>query len=171
MLILAFFLSTFALILQCILQPPITLLAYVPFLALAILSASLVRALWLSALVGVIMDLISNHPFGIHPLNYVLVTALLFRVRQHFLKEEPFHLSVLAALFSLFATIGQALLLFLFDKGVPLEGRWVLADFLGMPAIDGLYAFVAIAAPLALFAKCKKMWTLFWLKRKRLSRT
>lgn len=171
MLILAFLLSTLALILQCILQPPITLIAYVPFLALTILSSSLYRALWFSALVGVIMDLVSNNPFGLHPINYVLVTALLFKIKNHFLKEEPFHLSILAALFSLMATLGQALLLFLFDRRVPLEGRWVLADFLGMPAIDGLYAFVAIAAPLALFSKMKKMWDLFWLKKKRLSRT
>ena len=37
--------------------------------------------------------------------------------------------------------------------------------------IDALYAFVWFAAPLVLFDKMKRMWVLFWLKRKNLSHT
>ncbi len=171
MLIIAFLLSTIALILQGILFPQITILAFSPFLALVVLRSSFTQALWLSAMAGTLMDLISNDPMGMHALNYVIVSALFFRVKNHFLYDEPFHLSLFTVIVSITSTILQFLLLFLFDRRIPLEGRWVIADFLGMPAIDGLVAYVWFAAPLALFAKCKKMWDLFWLKRKRISRT
>lgn len=117
------------------------------------------------------MDLMSNDPMGVHALNYVLVTTLLFKVKKIFLYDEPFHLALFTAIVSLVSTIFQLLLLFLFDRRVPIEGRWALIDFLGMPVVDGLYGYVWFAGPLYLFSKMKKMWILFWLKRKRLSRT
>ena len=171
MLIFAFLLSSIALILQCVLLPQISILAFSPFLALVILRTTLHKALALSMIAGMLMDLVSNDPIGVHALNYVLVAALFFRVKKHFLHDEPFHLSLFTAIISSSSTIFALGLLFLFDRRVPVEGRWILADFLGMPVIDGLYAFVWFAAPLSLFSKCKKMWELYWLKRQKISRT
>ncbi|MBX7065898.1 MAG: rod shape-determining protein MreD [Parachlamydiales bacterium] len=171
MLILAFLLSTIALIFQSIFLPHISILAFSPFLALALLRGTFHQALWLSCISGCIMDLISNDPMGVHALNYTLVAAILFKTRRHFLYDEPFHLSLLTAFFSFLSTIFQVLILFLFDRRVPVQGRWAIADFFGMPVIDGLYAFVWFAGPLALYSKQKKMWDLFWIKRKRASRT
>lgn len=171
MLICAFLLSSVALILQAILFPHISILAFSPFLALVILRQKLNQALTLSLLAGMIMDLISNDPMGVHALNYVIVTALLFKVRKHFLHDEPFHLSVFTAIVSSVSTVLALVLLFLFDRRVPIEGKWFLEGFVGMPVIDGLYAFVWFAAPLSLFSKITKMWALFWLKQKRHSRT
>lgn len=169
MLIFAFLLSTIALIFQAIFIPQITILAFSPFLALALLRSSLYQTLWLSVLAGSVMDLMSNDPIGVHALNYVIVSALLFKVKKHFLYDEPFHLSLLTTILSFLSTVFQVFLLFLFDRRVPLQGRWVLADFIGMPVIDGLYAFVWFAASLTAYSKLKKMWDLFWLKR--ISRT
>lgn len=170
MLILAFLLSTIALILQGILLPQISILAFSPFLALVILRSNLHQTLFLSLLAGMIMDLLSNDPMGVHPLCYAIVSTLLFKAKKHFLYDEPFHLSLFTAFFSSVCTIFQLLLLFLFDRRVPLQGRWALIDLLAMPVIDGLYAFVWFAAPLSFFSKLKRTWNLFWLKRKRLSR-
>lgn len=170
MLILCFLLSLFALILQMTLIPQIALLPFCPFLSLAILRASSTHALWLSSLSGALMDLVSSDPMGVHALSYTLTSSLLFRFKKHFLSEEPFHLSLFSALFSFISTFLTLWLLFLFDRRVEIQGRWILTDFIGMPIIDALFAFVWFAAPLVLFSKLKKMWNLFWLRRK-ISRT
>lgn len=170
MLILCFLLSIIALIAQMVLIPQIALLPFCPFLSFMILRTSSTRALWLSCICGVLMDLVSSDPMGVHALGYTLSASILFRFKKHFLYEEPFHLSLFSALFSFTSTFLTLLLLFLFDRRVEIQGRWVLTDFIGMPLIDGLFAFVWFAAPLSLFSKLKKMWDLFWLRRKTISR-
>ena len=167
----AFLLALIALALQGILVPRLAILAFAPFLALATLRCKHKQALWLSVLSGAVIDLLSDDPMGLHALNYTLITALLFPFRKHFLYDQPLHLSLFTGLISVLSTILQLALLFLFDRRVPFEGKWVFADLVGMPVIDALYAFVWFAAPLTLFDKMKRMWVLFWLKRKHLSRT
>lgn len=166
MLIIAFALAAIALILQGILVPRLAILAFAPFLALVIMRCKQRRALWLSVLAGSLIDLLSDDPMGLHALNYTLITALLFPFRKHFLYDHPLHLSLFTGLISVMSTILQLILLFLFDRRVPFEGKWVFADLVGMPAIDALYAFVWFAAPLSFFDKLRRMWVLFWLKRK-----
>jgi len=166
MLILAFILGTAAVILQGIVVPRVAILPFVPFLALAILKCELPRALWLAALTGALIDLLSDDPMGLHALNDVLVAALLFRIRKHFSYDNPLHLSLFSFALSSFSTLLQLLLLFLFDRRVPFGGKWIAADLIGMPAIDALYAFVWFAVPLSLADRLRRMWVLFWLKRK-----
>ena len=166
MLIFAFILAILAVILQGLLIPRIAILAFAPLLALLALRSDLPRALWLAALAGSIMDALSEDPMGLHALNYVLITAFFFRYRTHFSYDQPSHLSLLTALISSASTLLQLTFLFLFDRRVPFGGRWVFTDLVGMPVIDALYAFVWFAAPLALADKLRRMWVLFWLKRK-----
>lgn len=166
MLIIAFVLSTAALVMQGIFVPKLTILAFAPFLAFVIMRCELPRALWLSALAGGTIDLLSDDPMGLHALNYTIVIALLFRFRKHFSYDQPLHLSLFSGVISVLSTALQLMLLFLFDRRVPFGGKWVLADLIGMPVIDALYAFVWVAAPLALFEKLRRMWVLYWLKRK-----
>ncbi|HSX10948.1 MAG TPA: rod shape-determining protein MreD [Chlamydiales bacterium] len=166
MLTIAFFLAFTALVLQGVVVPRLALLAFAPFLALVIMKCHHPRALWLSLIAGACVDLVSDDPMGLHALNYTLITALLFQFRKHFLYDHPLHLSLFTGLISVLSTILQLVLLFLFDRRVPFEGKWVFADLIGMPVIDALYAFVWFAAPLSLFEKCRRMWVLFWLKRK-----
>lgn len=172
MLFVAFLLAASALILQSILLPKLTILAFAPYLALVMMnSRELGKALRLSALAGALLDLLSDDPMGLHALNYTLITAILYRIRDNFSEEHPFHLSLYTALASSLSTGLHLILLFLFDRRVPFDGRWILADLIGMPVIDALYAFVWFAAPLSLFNQLKKVWALFWLKKKNLSRT
>lgn len=171
MLTFAFFLATFALILQGILLPRVAILAFAPFLALVMMRCKITHALWLSALAGAIVDLLSDDPMGLHALNYALVTAILIKLKNHFSHEQPLHLTLLTTLTSSLSTVLQLILLFLFDRRVPFDGRWFFTELIGMPVIDGLYAFVWFTAPLSLFEKLKKLWDLFWLKKKNLSRT
>ncbi|PIS02958.1 MAG: hypothetical protein COT85_02700 [Chlamydiae bacterium CG10_big_fil_rev_8_21_14_0_10_42_34] len=166
MLTLAFLLATFALILQGIFIPKIAILAFAPFLAITTLKSPLIQALVLSAFAGAFMDLLSDDPMGVHALNYVTVTALLYRIRKHFSHDEALHITLFSGIVSVLSTLIQLFLLFLFDRRVPFVGKWIFADLIGMPVIDALYAFVWFAAPLTLAAKIRRTWTLFWLKRK-----
>lgn len=160
-----------ALILQGVLLPRLAILAFAPWIALLLLRCSLNKALWLSALAGACIDLISDDPMGLHALNYVLTASLLVRFGKHFLFDQPLHLSLFTGLVSATSTLLQVALLFLFDRRVPFGGRWILADLVGMPVIDALYAFVWFAAPLALFSRLRRYWVHYWLKRKSLSQT
>ena len=166
MFIVAFILAALALIIQGIVVPTISILAFAPFLALATLKCEWARALWLAALAGACIDVVSDDPMGLHALNYVITTALLYRIRNHFLYNETLHLSLFSGLVSALSTALQLFLLFLFDRRVPFGGKWIFADLIGMPVIDALYAFVWFAAPLALADQLRRMWVLFWLKRK-----
>ncbi len=168
---LAFLLALTALLFQGLYLPHISILAFAPFLALISLSLPLSTTLWLSFLSGVLIDLFSEDPMGLHALNYVLTTALLYRLRSLFSAERPFHLSLFTALISLFSTLFQLILLFLFDRRVPFNGKWIFADLFAMPLVDALYAFVWFAVPLAVGGKITKMWTLFWLKKNNRSQT
>lgn len=166
MLTVSWFLATFALLLQCIFLPRIGILAYAPWIALAVLRCPLFGALWRSAAAGAFLDLLSDDPIGLHALNYALTAFLFHRFRSPFSYDQPLHLSLCTALVSASSTLIQLALLFLFDRRVPFGGKWELADFLGMPAIDALYAFVWFAAPLAFFDWLRRYWVVFWIKRK-----
>ncbi len=171
MTVFAFLLSLTALILQCILVPKMAILAFAPFIAWTTLKHSHIRALWLCASSGAIIDLLSEDPMGLHALNYTLCSVLLWPISKHFFHDATLHLSLLGGVVSLISTILQLSLLFLFDRRVPFEGKWVLVDLVGMPIIDMLYTFVWFAAPLAMFAALRQLWVVFWLKKKNLSPT
>ncbi|MES2274139.1 MAG: hypothetical protein V4487_08095 [Chlamydiota bacterium] len=166
MLIFSFFLSLTALFLQATLFPSLNLLPFAPWIALVILRCNLGSALSLSSAAGVLMDLLSDDPIGLHALNYSITTALLYGYRKHFLFDVPLHLSLSTALVSALSTFLQLILLFLFDRRVPFSGKWILVDLGAMPVLDALYALVWFAAPLALFVTLRRIWVVFWLKRK-----
>ncbi len=167
----AFFLSLLALIVQGVFLPKIAILAMSPFLSLVILKEPFERALYLSVAAGIVMDLLSDDPMGIHALNYSIICFVLFRIKNHFLHDQPLHLSLFTALISIASTLLQLLLLFLFDRRVPLVGRWIFSQLIAVSMVDALYAFVWFSAPLALVNKIRQIWVVFWLRRKRLSRT
>jgi rod shape-determining protein MreD len=162
MLTFAFAMGTAALILQSVLCPHFTLLAFAPWIALVSLSRPFIKTLWLSAAAGAVIDLISDDPMGVHALNYCLTAALLFRYKKHFLHDNPLHLCLYSALVSLSSTLIQIFLLFLFDRRVPFAGKWVLGDLVGMPIADGIYALVWFAAPLILYNKLRRHWSFYW---------
>lgn len=169
MLIFAFFLAIAACFFQSIFFLPFAILPFAPWLSLVSFSCNRLKALWLSALTGAFLDLISDDPMGVHALNYALSVALLFHYRKYFLLGNPLHLSLFTSLVSFTSTLLQFFLLFLFDRRIPFSGKWAFGDLIGMPIADGIYALVWFAAPLALFAKGRHLWGLFWLRHRNLS--
>ena len=162
-----FVLCFLAQILQCLYPLPFTLFPFLPFIALTIMKKKLKVALYLSALAGCVTDLLSSDPIGVSALNYTFLAALFYRFKSLFSEEEPLHLSLFTAFLSFSCTLFQFFLLFLFDRRVPFSGKWILADWIGMPVLDALYAFIWVAAPLSLVNYLRRMWMIFWLKRKR----
>lgn len=166
MLIGIFFLSLLALYIQCLIIPKIIFFAFTPFLSYVNLLSNFPKALTLSILAGGCMDLFSNDPFGIHALNYTLTTAFFHRFNRYFLYEKSLHITLFTFLISSFTTLLGFLLLFVFDRRVPFNGKWFFTDLIGMPIIDGLFAFIWFSGPIILFQTLKKMVIVFWLKRK-----
>lgn len=171
MLVFAFLLATSMALLQGIFLPELSLFAYAPWIALVTLCRPLPRALWLSLFAGLCLDLLSDHPFGLHAIAYTATSTLLFRLKKHFLAERPLHLSLFSTLVSWVSTLFELFLLFLFDTRVPFHGKWIFSELVAMPFLDGIYALAWFAGPLFLFTKVRKFWLLFWIKRKNPSLT
>lgn len=171
MLIFTFSLGTLALFFQAILNLQGIFLPYAPWIALVLMKCPLPKALWLSAISGVFLDLLSDHPIGLQAVNYAVTAAVLARFAKQFSIESPFHLALYSAAISFVSTWLHLFLLFLFDRRVPFAGKWAFGDFLGMPILDGVYALLWFALPLFLATHLRRYWMVFWLKRKNLSPT
>lgn len=164
---LGFFLGFFTLLFQCSFPLNLPISAFTPFLALAICNNPFERALLWALLAGMCMDLFSDQIFGIYAISTTLITLLLYRLKRLFLSEKPLHLPLFSAIVSLHLTLIQFPILFLFDRRVPLSGKWIVVDLVALSLIDALYAFVWFVGPLTLFTLCKRIWKRFWLRRKR----
>lgn len=162
MLSVTFFLTTLALLLQNILLPKLCLLAYAPWIALLILRCELPKALWLAALSGAFVDCLSEDPSGIHALNYITITMLLFRFKHRLVFDHPLHLSLFTVIISFVSTLLQLFLLFLFDRRVPFTGQWAFGDLSLMPIADGIYALVWVSAPLFAYKKLRQFAGSYW---------
>jgi cell shape-determining protein MreD len=158
MYIVAFLLTTTTLFIQSVLFPNFTLLAYAPWIALVVLSSDMPKCLYLSCLSGVLLDLVTDDPIGVHALNYTLIALFLFRYKKYFLFSSPIHLSVFTLLVSFGSTLLQLFLLFLFDRRVPFTGQWAFGDLFLMPIADAIYAFLLIALPLQLLGPAGVLW-------------
>ena len=171
MLAFTFLLALLASLLQGILLPGFSLCTIATWIALVILKKPLLQTLWLTPLAGLILDLLSDHPFGVHALAFTLTAALLYPMRRHFAADSVLHLALFSTLISAISSLLLLFLLFLFDRRVPFGGRWALVDVIVMPLFDGAFAALWFGWPLLLLAKMRKIWDLFWIKRKNLSPT
>lgn len=142
---------------------PSALFPFIPFLSVLLLhplkSRSLPKILYLSTLLGISLDLLSDHPPGFYALTYCLLPLLAFPIRHWFSVESPLHLGVLSACFSFLCTLLQRFFLFLFDRSPPFSGQWALTDWAFTPFFDGIYATFWVAFPLLTIQKGYHLWT------------
>lgn len=154
-----------ALFCQCCLTP-IGILAFAPFLAIIYNRKAFIPSLWITALTGLIVDLLSaSLPFGIHALNYMLTTALLYRYRHYFV-DKPIGLASFTGVFSLLSTAVGCLLLLLFGSDLPMTPLGLATDFLLMPLLDGFYALLCFSFPILLYQFLRKQWFRFLFFKK-----
>jgi len=154
---LGFLLATAMAALQSALFPRIVLLSFAPFAALACMRTSLPAALWLAALAGLLSDLLSADPFGIHAISMAATTAASYRFRRLF-QGELLQLCGFTAIYSLLFTPILVFILFLFDRRAPFGGEWSFLDFALMPIADAAYAFFWFVGPLLFFEWASKHW-------------
>ncbi len=155
-LIVVFCLSLFCAIVGPLFFPSMRLCAFAPFLTILFTRTTLINTLWCAFGCGMVIDLLSsNVHLGIHALTYILVTLALFRVRRHFYAHKPIALAILSAVFSLLSTV----LLFAFSQHIPLTAKGFLSDFIIMPCIDGIYAFIGYTCPIIAYRTIRKYAT------------
>ena len=171
MLTIAFLFSLVVHLFQGVLFPGITLLAFAPFFALCCMKTTLKSTLWLAAIAGFCVDILSNDPMGLHALNYTTILVLLYSLRWRFSSEESLHLGLYTILISSISTLLQLVLLFLFDRRVPVSGTWIWVDLICMPLLDGLYALIFFSAPLLLWRQLRYQWLIYRLRTKKKRRS
>ncbi len=140
-------------------------LPFSPYLAILFRRSQLTKALWISALCGLILDLLSVSPFGIHALTMTLTTACIFRFRVYFI-DKPIGLASYTALISLALTIFSRLTLIFYDSGLPFTFKGFVTDFLLLPVGDALYALLCFSYPLILYRLLRKLYFRFLFLKK-----
>ena len=163
-LLLPFSIASFFALFGSALFPEIKLLSFAPFLALLYNRLSLPASLWVAALCGCFIDLLSSEfRLGLHALGYSLGTFLLYHQKRHFFEDKPLAFSLFTLLISSVLTLLELLLISIFDKALPLSTKLLLTDLLLLPAADGCYAFVCFSCPMMLYLHIKKVGLrVFW---------
>lgn len=136
---------------------------FAPLIIFLFYRFSFISILWLATILGLIQDFFSASFFGINAICYLICSIILFREKRFF-NEKPINLSIYTAIFSLFFSIFNPLLFFIFDKKIKLSIKWLVTDLAIFPILDGIYAFIFFAMPVLFFEKIaktglKKLWT------------
>lgn len=144
--------------------PSFRLIFFAPFIVMSYYRKSESTCLWLSLLCGIILDLLASHiRFGMHALNFLLTTAILYRMKQNFFEDSPAALAILTFFFSVLSTLIQLVQFYAIGKGMAITPEWVLSDLIAMPALDALYAFICFTVPSLLFGKPRRRGSDYFL--------
>lgn len=166
-LIIPFCLALFAALFATVFFPHSRILSFAPFLAIVYMRKNFATSLWIAALCGLILDLLSSQlRFGLYSLNFCLTTLLVYHQKRHFFDDKPLALSLFTALIS---CISSAVLLFLvciFDKTFPFNWTLIVSDLIGMSIIDAIYAFFWFTCLIKLYYQVRERgWRIFLFKK------
>ena len=132
--------------------PSIKIFGFLPFILFSLSRLSLPKALWFSALAGLIVDLYSfGPPIGFLSLNYTLSSIFLFRYRKFFSEENLFSFALYGVLLSFISTFIHFSLYAIIDTRLKLSLFTLGTDLICMPIIDGIYTFIWVLLPLLLY--------------------
>jgi rod shape-determining protein MreD len=129
------------------LLPSFPIISFVPFLAYLYLGTSFLSALWISTLVGIVVDLFSSFPFGLNAIAYTLTTFVLYK-HKRFLQEG--FISFFCTLFIIGCTFTalELPLFLIFDKEN--IGVWSLSDLIKIPFYTSLWGIILCYVPIRL---------------------
>lgn len=161
-----FIISFFFAFYSAALLPTYAFLPFAPLIAMALHRLSFPKSLWLAAGSGLIMDLLSSLcPLGFHALISVVVVLCLYRFRAIFV-EKALGLCSFTFIISLLSTLFNRVFLALFGISLPLAWKSCLTDFVIMPFLDSIYAFLWFSCPLMLYHFLRRQWFRFLFFRK-----
>lgn len=153
-----FLLALSVAILGTVFFPTIRLFAFAPFLALVFIRADFVTALWVAAITGLLIDLLSSQMrFGAYSFCYSLTAALVYHQKRHFFVDKPLALSLYTALIASLCSSLELLFLYALDACPPVNVRLFLIDILGMSLLDGVYAFLCFTCPMKIYPYLKRL--------------
>lgn len=147
-----------------LLTAPFPILPFSPYLALVYRRSTFIKSLWIATLCGVLMDLLTDRPFGIYALILTIVTFFFYRLKVYFV-DKPIGLASYTAILSLSTTLLSRLLFSLYGSRLPFTFKGVATDFLLMPLVDSLYAVAFFSLPLIGYRFGKKLYYRFLLMK------
>lgn len=136
---------------------PFSILPFSPYLAILYRRSSFIKSLWIAALCGMLMDLLTDRPFGLYALNLTVVTFLFYRLRIYFV-DKSIGLASYTAILSLSATLFSRILFSLYGQTLPLTFKGIATDFLVMPLADSLYGVLCFSLPLSVYRLGKRLY-------------
>jgi len=153
----SFWIAFLSLLIFPSLFPCVHLCFFAPFLSLCFYHHSIFKV-WVRAIgCGLITDLFSSGVhFGLTPLNYFLVTFLLYSQQRHFFKEHLSTLPLMTAFFSLLSSLFLMLTSSLAQHSI-FNWHVILSDLLTIPMANALYALLLFSFPFYLFRKMRRM--------------
>jgi rod shape-determining protein MreD len=153
-----FLMSLLAALFGSAVLPGVRFLAFSPFLAVSYYRMSGVKALYLAACCGLIVDLLSCQLyFGLHAVNYTLATALLYRQRRHFFEDKTISFLLFTVIISSVISGIHLLFLALSGSSFPINGRFLFTDLIAISFLDGLYGFLWFICPMKLYKYVQKV--------------
>jgi rod shape-determining protein MreD len=151
---LLFFISIFSMIVFSSLLE-IKFIFFAPLIIFLFYRTSIISILWISAILGLIQDLLSSNFFGFNTLCYTLTTMTLYKGKRFF-NEKPVNLSIFTAVYSIIFSIFSPILFFIFDKKINLSIKCLGTDLIMYPILDGIYAFLFFSIPIIILEKITK---------------
>jgi rod shape-determining protein MreD len=138
------------------------LLFFAPFLIVLYYQKPYLNCLWGALLCGLIVDLLSSGThFGLHALNYLSTSILLYKYRLHFFGDNCSTIGIMTFLFACISTIIQWILVYIFDAGAPFSLRFFLTEIVVMPLYDSAYAYLVFIFPFWALEYGSRMWAAF----------
>jgi rod shape-determining protein MreD len=139
---------------------PFPILPFSPYLAILYRRSSFIKSLWVAALCGVLVDLLTDRPFGLYALNLTVVTFLFYRLRVYFV-DKPIGLASYTAILSVNVTLFSRILFSLYGQSLPLTFKGIATDLLVMPLADSLYGVLLFSLPPHLYHLGKRLYFCF----------
>ncbi|NGX37574.1 MAG: hypothetical protein K1000chlam2_00730 [Chlamydiae bacterium] len=157
-----FLLALFALLFSTSIFPFLRLLVFTPFFAIAFQKKTFLQSLWIAALCGLLVDLMSsNTRFGLYSLSHVICAGATYRFRRHFFEESILSIPLYTGLISFTLSLIQTLLIY-----PSLFFSLFFTSCLLMPLADVAYAFFWFTCPLMVYHTVR-LWIFSLLPKKR----
>lgn len=148
----AFVLSLIVVLFGSVFFSTIRIFAFAPFLALVLMRLNFLKSLWIAAIIGMIIDLLSVETrFGMYSVIYSLTVLLIYRQKKHFFADKPLALALYTAVISI--TSGSIELSFLYVFGTKMQVNLplILCDVFALSLLDALYAFLCFTCPIQVY--------------------
>ena len=162
-----YLLSILGLVFNNVFFPQVHLFVFAPFLALLVIRKNRLSALWIAALSGLTLDLLSsNIRFGLYALSFLITILVIYKLKNLFFEEKAHALAVFSALVAFVFTLIESSLLSFFGHPPPFTLMSLSIDLVLLPILDGIFSFFWFSFPLKLYTLIKTGRLMQMLKRR-----